>query len=99
VTGPDDIPFIDEIDNQLAGRHLSRSRLATNAATDQVPHSTIMATLNGRRYPTISVMDAVAQALDIDPHTWPEYRLAIARHELDERAVGLESALSALERR
>jgi transcriptional regulator with XRE-family HTH domain len=48
------------------------------------------------RYPTPKTIAAVANGLGVDPEEFPEYQLAMARHLLDERAVGLEGALEAL---
>lgn len=49
------------------------------------------------RYPSTETLEKLAAALDVDPATFPEYRLAKARELLDERAVGLDEALATLE--
>lgn len=49
------------------------------------------------RYPSADKLGAILVALDVDPATFPEYRLALARRELDEREVGLDQALKMLE--
>lgn len=48
--------------------------------------------------PSTVAMEAIAQALGIDPAYFAEYRLAIARRQLDPTVVGLPEALRALER-
>jgi|GEM_PF-2202600 len=47
----------------------------------------------GERPPTVAAMEAIAAVLDVSPAEFPEYRLAMARRLLDERAVGLGAAL------
>ena len=48
--------------------------------------------------PSPELLVALASALGEDPAIFPEYRLAKAREELDERIVGLDQALDHLER-
>lgn len=50
------------------------------------------------RYPSPRVLAAVAAALGEPPDVFPEYRLALARQQLDEREVGLDQALATLTR-
>lgn len=50
------------------------------------------------RYPSPDVLRAIAQALDVEPASIPEYRLALLRRALDERQSGLDAALDLLER-
>jgi len=54
--------------------------------------------LAGRRTLTPTLVEAVARALDVQPDEFPEYRLAIARRLLDEREVGLDTAVANLAR-
>lgn len=49
------------------------------------------------RYPSAETLEKLAAALNVEPATFPEYKLARARALLDEREVGLEAALSCLE--
>jgi transcriptional regulator with XRE-family HTH domain len=49
------------------------------------------------RYPSADTLERVAEALEIDPSEFPEYRLARARERLDERHVGMNAALAALD--
>jgi hypothetical protein len=41
-------------------------------------------------------MERVAEVLGIDPAYFAEYRLAMARHVLDERGVGFDAAVANL---
>lgn len=52
----------------------------------------------GRRPASARTMAALATALGEDPRVFIEYRLALARHILDEQKVGLEQAAKNLER-
>lgn len=49
------------------------------------------------RYPSAETLERIAAALDVEPATFPEYRLARARALLDEREQGLDAALRTLE--
>ncbi|HZV74562.1 MAG TPA: hypothetical protein VFF79_12665 [Conexibacter sp.] len=49
-----------------------------------------------RGAPSAYLMERVAEVLGIDPAYFAEYRLAMARHVLDERGVGFEAAVANL---
>lgn len=49
------------------------------------------------RYPSPETLARLAQALDVPPEEFPEYRLARARERLDDRLVGLDQAMATLE--
>jgi transcriptional regulator with XRE-family HTH domain len=51
----------------------------------------------GRRPASARTIAALSDALEVDPMVFVEYRLALARHLLDEERVGLERAAEALE--
>jgi hypothetical protein len=51
-----------------------------------------------RRAVTPVLIEVVARVLGVPPETFGEYRLALARRELDEREVGLDQALENLDR-
>ncbi len=51
----------------------------------------------GERYPQPDTLVALAKALNVDPESFPEYQLAIARRLFDEREIGLEAAVANLE--
>lgn len=59
---------------------------------------TMKSVMAGRRAPTPVLMEAIARVLGVDPDVFAEYRLAVARQQLDERVVGLDQALANLER-
>lgn len=48
--------------------------------------------VSGRSQPSIAVLRLLAEALEVEPESFVEYRLATLRRELDERAVGLDAA-------
>lgn len=50
------------------------------------------------RYPSPETLEKVAAGLGVEPAIFPEYRLAKAREELDERVVGLDQANERLSR-
>jgi transcriptional regulator with XRE-family HTH domain len=47
---------------------------------------------------TIERLEALAATFDVPPQTFVEYRLAVARRELDEREVGFDQAVKTLKR-
>lgn len=95
-------PFPEIVRRLAFEKRMTSSRvctMATVASHGDVSNHTIASAINGRRHPNIEVMVAVAEALDVPPDTFPEYQLALARRELDEREVGLAAAMKALEAR
>jgi len=81
-------------------RGWSRERLAHSAyAVDREGTSAaqIAAIERGVRRPSARTMAALAEAMEVSPTVFAEYRLALARHVLDERKVGLEQAMMNLE--
>jgi transcriptional regulator with XRE-family HTH domain len=78
----------------------SRDRLAHEAFdVDQKGTSgaQITAIERGKRRPSARTMAAMAEALEVAPAVFAEYRLALARHVLDEKKVGLDKAIENLE--
>ena len=78
----------------------SRERLAHSAfVVDEEGTSAaqIAAIEVGKRRPSARTMAALAEALDVAPTVFAEYRLALARHVLDEEKVGLDEAIENLE--
>lgn len=57
---------------------------------------TIKALENGTNNPGPETISAVAHALGVPPQEFPEYRLALARAQLDENEIGLDQALANL---
>lgn len=77
----------------------SRDRLSHEAfAIDQKGTSGALITgiERGTRRPSARTMAALADALDVEPTVFAEYRLAVARHVLDEERVGLDQAMKRL---
>jgi transcriptional regulator with XRE-family HTH domain len=75
-----------------------RSLAAATRARDGkgVTHAHINMLANGHDKPSMRAMDLIAQACDVAPEYFAEYRLALAMRELDPAAVGLEQALENL---
>lgn len=57
---------------------------------------TISKLLSGDIRPTLRSMEAIATAVETQPETFAEYRLLVARRELDPEVVGLKAALKRL---
>jgi transcriptional regulator with XRE-family HTH domain len=55
--------------------------------------------INEELVPTMRAMEAIARALKIRPEHFAEYRLAVARRNLDPSAIGLKAALRNLDGR
>jgi transcriptional regulator with XRE-family HTH domain len=80
----------------LSRSQLSRKTTAVNGRG--LPEITIKVLETDRtRQPEINTIEVLAAALEVEPETFPEYRLALARRQLDEREVGLAQALSNLD--
>jgi transcriptional regulator with XRE-family HTH domain len=84
---------------------LSRSQLSRKTATVNegvgLPEITIkVLETDLKRQPELNTIEILAQALAIPPETFPQYKLAVIRRQLDERepphGVGLEQALTML---
>jgi len=56
-------------------------------------YETLRQAVSGQRQPSIALMEAVADTLDIGPGYFAEYRLARLREALDPQKRGLERAL------
>lgn len=52
--------------------------------------------VHGNLPPTLRSMSLIAKALNVDPEQWPEYRMAVLRHELNPAKVGFRKALKRL---
>ena len=59
-------------------------------------HAYINMLANGHDKPSLRAMELIAQACDVEPDYFAEYRLAVAMRELDPAEVGLERALENL---
>lgn len=92
---------IEELLPQLRKeRGWSRERLSHQAFgidSEGTSVAQISAIERGERRASARTMLAIAEALEIPPDSFPEYRLAVARIALDERQVGLEEAIGRLD--
>lgn len=83
-----------------AERGWSRERLSHEAFAidhDGTSAAQIAAIERGVRRASARTIQALAQALEVPPARFPEYRLAVARLALDERAFGLDKAIERLD--
>jgi transcriptional regulator with XRE-family HTH domain len=64
-----------------------------------VTHAHINMLANGHDKPSLRAMELIAQACDVQPGYFAQYRLAAAMRELDPEQVGLEQALENLNAR
>jgi transcriptional regulator with XRE-family HTH domain len=62
-------------------------------------HAHINMLAKGHDRPSMRAMELIAEACDVEPTYFAEYRLAQAMRELDPTEVGLEQALKALNAR
>jgi len=62
-------------------------------------HAHINMLANGHDRPSLRAMELIAEACDVQPEHFAEYRLAAAMRELDPTEVGLEQALANLNAR
>lgn len=62
-------------------------------------HAHINMLAKGHDKPSMRAMELIADACDVEPTYFAEYRLAQAMRELDPTEVGLEQALAALNAR
>ncbi len=63
-----------------------------------VHYETLRKAVTGDRRPLPELMTACAQALDVEPTVFPEYRLWQAQRLFDPREVGSEAAMENLRR-
>jgi transcriptional regulator with XRE-family HTH domain len=75
------------------------SRRCQSATDGWGSRMTIARYLNGEVRPTMKAMEVLAGVFHLEPGYFPEYRLGIARAELDPEQVGLRVALANLARR
>ena len=97
-----DRPFGDALRALMTERGMTYRSLAE--ATRELDgrgmtHAHINMLANGHDKPSRRAMELIAQACDVDPMYFAEYRLAAAMRELDPAEVGLERALENLNAR
>lgn len=88
-------PFQEALREVLAEQDVSMRELTkrTQANDNWGNIATVSMYARGEQVPTLEAMEKIAKALHISPKFFPEYRLAVARRNLDPRAVGLAKAL------
>lgn len=96
---PDEIePFGQRVARLAKDRGLSVAQVRYLAYEGKgTSPETAKKVLEGSRPVTTVLVEAIARVLEVPPEEFPEYRLAVARRELDEREVGLDQALMTLE--
>ena len=84
-----------------SGRHMQPLSQEILAELDGkgMTHAHINMLANGHEKPSLRAMELIAQACDVDPHYFAEYRLAMAMRALDPEQVGFEQALANLSAR
>lgn len=75
----------------LTLRSLS-ARTRAIAGDRGISHGHIANLISGRDHPSTRVLELLAEALEVPPEHFAEYRLAALRNALDERAVGFDAA-------
>lgn len=94
-------PFADRLREICVDRGISVERawaIASGPDGTGPSLSSLRKVMAGERALTMRLMEAMANALGVDPTEFAEYRLANARALLDEREVGLDQALDVLTR-
>jgi transcriptional regulator with XRE-family HTH domain len=102
MTVPSDQPFGKTLRSLMQTRGLTYRALAeTTRELDGrgLTHAHINTLANGRDKPSLRAMELIAQACEVEPDYFAEYRLAAAMRELDPDVVGLEQALENLNAR
>lgn len=65
---------------------------------DGISYETLRKAVTAERAPTLKIMEAVADALSVEPETFIEYQLLEAQRQFDWREVGFDAALQNLRR-
>lgn len=60
-------------------------------------YETLRKAVTGERWPSAKIMEAVANALDVEPTIFWEYQLWLAQRAFDPREVGEDQAMKNLE--
>jgi transcriptional regulator with XRE-family HTH domain len=97
-----DKPFGEALRTLMNERGLTyRSLAAMTRALDGkgMTHAHLNMLANGHEKPSIRAMALIAQACEVQPEYFAQYRLAAAMRELDPAEVGLERALENLSAR
>jgi transcriptional regulator with XRE-family HTH domain len=97
-----DQPFGDALRTLMSERGLTYRSLAemTRLLDGRgMTHAHLNMLANGHDRPSMRAMALIAQACEVQPEYFAEYRLAAAMRELDPAEVGLEQALENLSAR
>jgi transcriptional regulator with XRE-family HTH domain len=97
-----DKPFGDALRALMSECALSYRSLAVRTRLldgKGMTHAHINMLANGHDKPSLRAMELIAQACDVQPDYFAQYRLAAAMRELDPERVGLERALENLNAR
>jgi transcriptional regulator with XRE-family HTH domain len=97
-----DEPFGEALRTLMSERGLTYRSLAeiTRRLDGRgMTHAHINMLANGHDKPSIRAMELIAEACEVSPGYFAEYRLATAMRELDPEVVGLEQALENLNAR
>jgi transcriptional regulator with XRE-family HTH domain len=99
MSGSSSEKFGDALRALMKTRELTYRRLAedTRALDGKgLTHAHINMLANGHDKPSMRAMELIAQACDVPPSYFAEYRLATAMRDLDPAEVGFEQALENL---
>jgi transcriptional regulator with XRE-family HTH domain len=97
-----DKPFGEALRTLMSERDLTYRSLAEETRRIDgkgMTHAHINMLANGHDKPSMRAMELIAQACDVQPGYFAQYRLAAAMRELDPAQVGLEQALENLNAR
>jgi len=81
------------VDNDMVTKTGKQNWAALASELEGVHYETLRQAATGRRPPTPRLMEECASALRVRPEYFLEYRIHMARRELDPSAVGLERVL------
>ena len=102
MSRPSTEPFGDTLRRLMERRGLTYRALAdaTRGLDGKgMTHAHINMLANGHDRPSLRAMELIAEACEVQPEHFAEYRLAAAMRELDPTEVGLEQALANLNAR
>jgi len=102
MTPPSTKPFGESLRVLMDSRSLTYRGLAE--ATRKldgkgITHAHINMLANGHDKPSMRAMELIAQACEVPPSYFAQYRLAVAMRDLDPEQVGLDRALENLSAR
>jgi transcriptional regulator with XRE-family HTH domain len=102
MAGLSDKPFKEAFRTLMSERGLTYRSLAEitrQLDAKGMTHAYLNMLANGHDKPSMRAMTLIAQACDVRPEYFAEYRLTSAMRELDPTEVGLEQALQNLSAR